>query len=306
MTIKGALENKHWLLKVITWVSITLVLTLFAMFIWSLLPGRGTVANLKWLQFLQTTATFLLPPLCLAYLCSSQPLTYLRLNPPTPSSALGATSSDKVTSSSASGATSSSSAATTTIVAIATILIAIPGINLLSYLNQQISLPAFLEPLEAIMKQQEEAAAALTESFLQTRSIGGLIINIALMALLPALSEELTFRGLLVRDRTAVWVAAIIFSAIHFQFYGFIPRMLLGALFGYVLLWTGSLWIPVLMHFTNNCVAVLLYYIAYARGENMDALDAFGTADTLWVGILSLILLVPAIYLLRKISINKS
>lgn len=283
MTIKGALENKHWLLKVITWVSITLVLTLFAMFIWSLLPGRGTVANLKWLQFLQTTATFLLPPLCLAYLCSSQPLTYLRLK-----------------------STSSSSAATTIIVAIATILLAIPGINLLSYLNQQISLPAFLEPLEAIMKQQEEAAAALTESFLQTRSIGGLIINIALMALLPALSEELTFRGLLVRDRTAVWVAAIIFSAIHFQFYGFIPRMLLGALFGYVLLWTGSLWIPILMHFTNNCVAVLLYYIAYARGENMDALDAFGTADTLWVGILSLILLVPAIYLLRKISINKS
>lgn len=304
MTIKGVLANKHWLIKVILWVSITMVLTLFAMFTWSLLPDRGTVVNLKWLQFLQTTATFLLPPLCLAYLCSPQPLTYLRLNPPTPSSA--------------SGATSSSSAATTTIVAIATILIAIPGINLLSYLNQQISLPAFLAPLEAIMQQQEEAAAALTESFLRTRTAGGLIINIALMALLPALSEELTFRGLLVapflaqskitnqKSHIAIWAAAIIFSAIHFQFYGFIPRMLLGALFGYVLLWTGSLWIPMLMHFTNNCVAVFLYYIAYARGENVDALDAFGTADTLWVGILSLILLVPAIYLLRRISINKS
>lgn len=296
MTVRGILENKHWLIKVITWVSITMVLTLFAMFVWSVLPGRGTVANLKWLQFLQTTATFLLPPLCLAYLCSKQPLTFLRLQ---------------------SSLSSSSSAATTIIVAIATILLAIPGINLLSYLNQQMNLPAFLEPLEQLMKQQEEAAAALTESFLQVHTIGGLIINIALMALLPAMAEELTFRGLLVtpflpqptigkqKTQIAIWAAAIIFSAIHFQFYGFVPRMLLGALFGYALLWSDSLWIPIMMHFTNNCIAVLLYYYMYAQGIDPETIDAFGTGSTLWVGLLSLALLVPTIYFLRLILLAR-
>lgn len=184
------------------------------------------------------------------------------------------------------------------------------------------TLPAFLEPLEQLMRQQEEAAAALTESFLRTDSILGLIINIGLMALLPALAEELTFRGLLVapfinhqssiaqrainhQSSIPIWAAAILFSAIHFQFYGFIPRMLLGALFGYVLLWSGSLWLPVLMHFTNNCVAVLLYYFAYAQGTDLNEIDAFGTGATLWVGLLSLVLLVPTIYYLRLILLAR-
>ena len=128
------------------------------------------------------------------------------------------------------------------------------------------------------------------------------------MAILPAVAEELTFRGVLMnlleakgkRVYLAIWVTAIIFSAIHMQFYGFVPRMLMGALFGYMLVWTGSLWIPILMHLTNNAMAVLLYFVSLRAGWNMDKMDAIGTSNTLWLGIVSLVLTVVGIYAFRR------
>jgi membrane protease YdiL (CAAX protease family) len=137
------------------------------------------------------------------------------------------------------------------------------------------------------------------------------------MALLPAVAEELTFRGVLQRlfspkrhasndlvnqstPHVAIWCTAIIFSAIHMQFYGFVPRMLMGALFGYMLVWTGSLWIPILMHFTNNAMAVLLYFVALRQGWDMEKVDAIGTNDTLWLGVVSMILTIVGIYAFRR------
>lgn len=196
------------------------------------------------------------------------------------------------------------------IIAIFLVLVASPGINLLSYLNRQIALPECLSGIETWMQQQEEAAAVLTERFLSADSIGVFVVNILLMALLPAVAEELTFRGVLQHlftPRTgirtphiAIWATAIIFSAIHCQFYGFIPRMLLGAVFGYALVWSGSLWLPILMHFTNNALAVIVYFIAHKAGWDTNNMDAFGTGDTWWVGVLSLALVVVGIYLLRR------
>ena len=166
------------------------------------------------------------------------------------------------------------------------------------------------------MKTAEENAALLTEQFLSVTTISGLIINILLMALLPAVSEELTFRGVLQRlfqakgerretrdervPHTAIWCSAILFSAIHMQFYGFLPRMLMGALFGYMLVWTGSLWVPILMHFTNNSMAVILYFVALRADWDMDKVDAIGTNDTLWLGVVSLILTIIGIYIFRR------
>ena len=135
------------------------------------------------------------------------------------------------------------------------------------------------------------------------------------MALLPAVAEELTFRGVLqnlfeVKDETlkkkgnrvhiAIWCSAILFSAIHMQFYGFLPRMLMGALFGYALVWTGSLWIPILMHFTNNAMAVILYFLAIRSGWDMDKVDTIGTNDTLRLGVVSLVLTIIGIYAFRR------
>ncbi len=283
---KGFLRNTSWAIKVAMWVGIVMMLTLIAVVVWVFVPDKQSTASLKWFQFIQTMAMFFLPPLLLACCVSERPREWLSLSHRLHGSTIG--------------------------MGVAIMLIAIPGINLLSYINQQMSLPAFLEPLEQLMRQQEEAAALLTERFLKVNTIGGLLVNLGLMALLPAMAEELTFRGLLVSPfrvdgRTAVphawiWSSAIIFSAIHFQFYGFVPRMLLGALFGYALCWSGSLWLPMIMHGINNGVAVLLYYIAYTREMDVDSLDAIGTADTLWLGILSLVLVIPAVYGLYWVS----
>ena len=174
-------------------------------------------------------------------------------------------------------------------------------------------LPDCLSRLEEMLRSQEDAANQLTESFLQTRSIGGMLLNVLLMALLPALGEELTFRGLLTnfmdkkdsenyqkhalstRTHIAIWAVAAIFSFVHFQFYGFVPRMLMGAMFGYMLAWTGSLWIPILMHFTNNAMAVVAYYLTYNGVIAEDTLDTIGCGSTLWAGILSIAIVACAL-----------
>ena len=185
----------------------------------------------------------------------------------------------------------------TALLALGLIICAVPCINLLADLNSRVKLPESLASIEQILKHQEEVAATLTERFLQADNIGILLVNIALMALLPALSEELSFRGTLQQIlakgeeqkagiHAAIWITAFVFSAIHMQFYGFIPRMLLGAMFGYIFVWTGCIWVPVLMHFTNNGLAVISYYLF---GQNSSA-DTIGTGTTWWLGVLSLII----------------
>ena len=174
-------------------------------------------------------------------------------------------------------------------------LLAIPGINLLSAWNQQLELPEWMGGIEQWMRMQEDAAEQLTEQFLRVDTLGGLLVNIGLMALLPALAEELTFRGVVqgmfTRNKhVAIWAAAAIFSFVHFTFYGFLPRMLLGAMFGSMLWWTGSLWVPMLMHFVNNCAAVVVAFVAYNYLEegSVEMLDRIGTEDTILLGVFSI------------------
>lgn len=283
-------KNTSTLIRLIVWLALMGVLTLLAIGAWALFPDRTSIASLKWLQLFQTLALFFLPPLLMAFFCCEKPLQWLHLN--------------------------RGMSWQTALFAVVLMLCAIPGINLLSYLNQQLTLPSFLEPLEALMRSQEDAANQLTEQFLQVNTIWGLLINVGLMALLPALSEELTFRGtiqsffsnspdsngtfsaihsLSARTKIGIWATAIIFSFVHFQFYGFVPRMLMGAMFGYMLAWTGSLWVPMLMHFTNNAVAVLSYYITYNYSLDPDSLDSIGTSSTLWLGVISILIVLAAL-----------
>lgn len=282
------IENKgQGLVRAIQWFGMTALLTLIVLIGWVLVSGdKQTVAALKWFQFLQTTATFLLPPLVMAYIWSKQPMAWLKLDRK-PSNLVFA--------------------------AVLLMVLAMPGINLLADWNSRLVLPAFLAPLEAWMQAQEQAAAALTERFLCVSGFGALLVNIGLMALLPALAEELTFRGVIQRLITgdapsmrrmhaAVWITAVLFSAIHMQFYGFVPRMLLGALFGYMLCWTGNLWVPIAMHFTNNCIAVIGYWIVYRKGINPDSVDAFGSGETAWLGWLSLVLTAAGVYACWRLS----
>ena len=284
MVLRGKYEQSHVAVRFILWLGCIFLLSIPAMGSIFLFPQPLSVGSLKWIQFIQTVAIFLFPPLCMAYLWSEKPLRWLQLNHPIPSL----------------------KGKGVFFWAIGIMLVALPAINLLSNWNEQMQLPAFLEPLEQWMKTSEENAKALTEQFLCATTFGGLIINLLLMAVLPAIAEELTFRGVLQNLFTvsnlhiAIWCSAVLFSAVHLQFYGFLPRMLMGALFGYMLVWTGSLWVPILMHFTNNAMAVILYFVATRAGWDMEKVDAIGTGDTLWLGIVSIVLTIGGIYAFRR------
>ena len=267
--LKGKISNASILVRVLVWLGIMGVLTMVAFGVWFFLPNRDGLVGMKWLQLLQSVATFLLPALAGAYLWSNTPMQWLHLNKkPSWQEALAA---------------------------VVVMLLAIPGINLLSAWNQQMVLPEWMSGIEQWMRMQEDAAAQLTEQFLRVDTVGGLLVNIGLMALLPAVGEELTFRGVVqgmfTRNKhVAIWATAAIFSFVHMQFYGFLPRMLLGAMFGYMLWWTGSLWVPMLMHFVNNCAAVVVAYLAYNHLEEGSAemLDTIGTEDTILLGVFSI------------------
>jgi len=164
---------------------------------------------------------------------------------------------------------------------------AMPLINWTGELNGHLRLPGFLSGLEEWMKASEESLKRLTEEFLKMDTIGDLFINIIVIALLAAVGEELLFRGAMQNVflewtknvHVAVWVTAILFSAFHMQFYGFLPRMLLGVVLGYLYIWSGSLWLPILFHFLNNGLAVLFAYLI-SKGIISEEVETVGAGGT--------------------------
>lgn len=168
-----------------------------------------------------------------------------------------------------------------------------PFINLLAYINEQMVLPEFLSGLENQIREMEDRAGELTKQMLDVSTLNGLFFNLFVMAAMPAFGEELFCRGALqnifsekFNKYTAVWIVAVIFSLIHFQMYGFLPRMVLGAVLGYLLVWSGSLWLPILVHFINNATIVLASYFG-RESEMLDAMENLGKAETWGYGIVS-------------------
>ena len=175
------------------------------------------------------------------------------------------------------------------LIGVAVMFVSLPVTNQLTAWNESMSLGSAFAKLEEYMKMLEEAARAATEKMLNVNTLGGLFLNLLIIALIPAIGEEMTFRGVLQQSLTrkmnphvAIVLSAAIFSFIHFQFYGFLPRMFLGILLGYMFYISGSLWTSILMHFVNNGTAVVLYYLNYNSIANIDA-DHFGATDNVWV-----------------------
>jgi uncharacterized protein len=139
---------------------------------------------------------------------------------------------------------------------------AFPVTGLAGELNSGMVLPDWLSGVEDWMKDKEAYADHMMEAIMTPESFKGMLLNITIIAVLPAIGEELIFRGvfqnifqaLFRSGHLAVWITSIIFSAVHLQFYGFLPRLILGLIFGYLFLWTNSIWLPVLAHFINNAV----------------------------------------------------
>ena len=137
-------------------------------------------------------------------------------------------------------------------------------------------------------------------------SPGELLFNLVLVAVLPAIGEELVFRGIIQQKieekyrngHLAIWATAFFFSVMHLQFEGLFPRMILGAVLGYIFYWTRNLWIPVIAHFIINALQVLAKYY---YTEQFQKLDINGVSEPKWVvGLLSLCILIVIGHILWK------
>ena len=153
-----------------------------------------------------------------------------------------------------------------------------PLIEFLSNINEKFNLPQW-------MRDDENAAQKLTDVMLQMNTVWNLIADVLIIGLLTAIAEEFMFRGVVQtifmrwtnNQHAAVWITAILFSAFHMEFFGFLPRLLLGAMFGYFVVWTGSIWPAVLAHFINNATDVILTYLSQHKkiSINLDAPQIF-------------------------------
>lgn len=198
--------------------------------------------------------------------------------------------------------------ARTAIIIILAILAAVPFINLLGDINSKMTLPSSLSGVESWILETEQRAAMLTDLIVSGSHWWQLLINLFMISVLPAIGEELIFRGILQNTllkathnkHIAIVIAAFIFSAFHIQFYGFLPRFFLGMILGYLYFTSGKLWLPMLAHFVNNATATISYYL-FNNGLISDTMDTIGTGEDWQSGILSAgILLIIYFYLERN------
>ncbi|MBC8033396.1 MAG: CPBP family intramembrane metalloprotease [Chitinophagaceae bacterium] len=193
------------------------------------------------------------------------------------------------------------------LVAAVIVLIAMPSAFWLGELNKQMDLSRSLPALDKWVRESETETNKLVEAIIGKQDLKNLLINMVLMALLPAIGEEILFRGLiqkgLIRVFRKVWpgilVSAFIFSFIHFQFLTFLTRFELGIILGALFWYSGSLWVPVLAHFVFNGIQV---YAAYLQPEMKDAPDWSISAGL--VGGSFLVVLVLVIILRQTSTVN--
>lgn len=286
-------------LFLIAFTSVTILLLLgnsLVQFIW----GIDVVSNLevlsdfsqpevihanKLLLFLQHIGLFILPPLVFAQLVSARVSQYLYLVKPV----------KKIH----------------WLWAILAMVLAMLPINLLVEWNAGLRLPEALRWLEEIIQSAEQQAELLTEALLKDVSPLALGVNLTLIAVVPAIGEELMFRGAIQRilsqwtrnHHLGIWISAFLFSAIHFQFYGFLPRMALGALFGYMLVWSGSIWLPILAHFINNASAITIHYLIATNVVSAD-IDTVGAgSEGVYYSLFSAILLFGLFWTWQRSSV---
>jgi membrane protease YdiL (CAAX protease family) len=225
------------------------------------IQDENTINFIKYFQAINQIGIFVLPALFYAFLEKSQAFDFLKLNKKIQPQSL--------------------------LFSILIIISALPAINWMVEINEQMKLPGFLSNLENWMKESEEKTKLLTDIFLDVDSISGLMVNLFIIAFLAALGEELLFRGVILKilaDATknihwGIIISAALFSAMHMQFYGFLPRMALGVIFGYIFVWSGSLWVPIILHFLFNGMTVVATYLYKIEAISSDP-DSLGTSSS--------------------------
>lgn len=205
--------------------------------------GSDSTASLRWMILVQDLAVFILPVALTMIIVSSRPCNYIGI--------------DTVPTLRLTGLTT------------ITAIISIPAMNRLVAWNESIHLPASWSGLESVLRDSENAAQAMVQQIMGGSSVWDLIAAILIVGVLTGIAEELFFRGGLQRlllskfgnKHLAIWSAAFIFSAVHLQFFGFFPRLLMGAYFGYLVVWSGSLRLSMFAHALNNSLVVLNFWL---------------------------------------------
>lgn len=253
-------------------------------------------SQIRIIQTLQTFCIFIIPPFVLCEMYGVSSKQFLSLKIPNWKSAL---------------------------MGILSIVAMMPLLNVLVAWNEGLRLPDAFHDLESWMRTSENAAKILTDKLMVGTTMLDLTLNLIVVAVLAGIGEEFFFRGLLMSIlsdalktkngtslkpwvmHVSIWTIAILFSAIHMQFFGFFPRMIIGAWFGYLLWWTGSVWVPVLAHFTNNALSTLTIF-GQNRGILSENPDRWGMDQTWWLSIISLILTVVFILFFSHTSTKQT
>jgi uncharacterized protein len=252
------------------------------------LSSPQNLSILKYFQVVQSFGLFIIPPFIIALVIHGKPSEYLKYK--------------------------KFPLVKVILLVIAIVYFADPLINWLTEANSKLSLPHWMNSVQTWMQETEDQADKITKAFLGIQSVSGLLVNLFVIGILPAVGEELLFRGIIQQlfkkltnnAHAGIWISAALFSALHLQFFGFLPRMLLGAMFGYMLEWSGTLWLPIIAHFVNNATAVVAYYLA-ERGIIGTDIEQIGTSSdgTSYLVLISLVFLFiffRALYLNREKS----
>ncbi|MCM1490462.1 MAG: CPBP family intramembrane metalloprotease [Muribaculum sp.] len=192
---------------------------------------------------------------------------------------------------------------------------AIPALNQVVFWNQEIHLPEMLAPFEDWCREMERLAEQQTEGLLNDTNIWHTLVNILIIGVLTGIGEEFFFRGALqkmlvrckVNPHAAIWTAAIIFSILHFQFFGFVPRVLLGAWFGYLYWWSGCIWVNSFAHALNNSLVIVSAW-CINKGFLSEKFDLLGvsTDSFPFLALLSACVVVVLICGISKLKIQNS
>jgi len=246
------------------------------------LSAPETLSFLKYIQTISQFAIFIVPPIVFAYLVNRKVFDYLKLNIRFSLPQL--------------------------LLSVLLIYVSLPFLSWIGSINQQMVLPEFLAGMEDWMKKTEEAASQQIVAFLNVKTFGAIFFNFIMVALIPGIGEELLFRGVLVRlfkkwfgnIHLAVIVSSVLFSALHMQFYGFLPRLALGMILGYAFVWTSSLWVPMILHFLNNATILMVYYMNKTPDGMGDKIESFGSSENVFVIIMSAVFSFTFLYLIYK------
>lgn len=247
--------------------------------------SNATIYAFKLFQFISSLGMFLIPVIIFAVITQDKPLHYLAIN--------------------------RKFSLIAGFLVIPIVIVAAPINTWLMEFNQGIQLPEFMKGIETQLKSLENQAGNLTKTILHMPNVQTVVLNLMLVAVLPALGEELFFRGVLQRllgtwmknIHIAIFISAFIFAAIHVQFYTFLPRMLLGVLFGYLFYWSGSIWIPILAHFFHNGIQILVMYLYQqdAIKVDLEKIDAF----PLYTMLFSIFTLIILLYFFNVSSMKR-